>query len=69
MRAKVQIPSYYLYQLNVDTADLVRKFAELATLREIVRQKEAALHATRPPPKTSIASKAVSHPSHHRTVR
>jgi hypothetical protein len=47
MRAKVQIPSYYLYQLDKDNAELLRKFAELATLRELVRQKEAALRAKR----------------------
>jgi hypothetical protein len=58
MRAKVRIPSYYLNQLDIDNADLVRKFAELATLRELVRQKEAALHATRASRKTSIPTKA-----------
>jgi hypothetical protein len=47
MRANVQIPSYYLYQLDKDNAELFRKFAELATLRELVRQKEAAQRAKR----------------------
>ncbi|MEH2572692.1 hypothetical protein V1272_002027 [Bradyrhizobium sp. AZCC 1708] len=47
MRAKVQIPSYYLYQLDKDNTEILRKFAELATLRELVRQKEAALRAER----------------------
>jgi hypothetical protein len=47
MRANVQIPSYYLHQLDKDNAELIRKFAELATLREQVRQKEAALRTKR----------------------
>jgi hypothetical protein len=47
MRGKVQTASYYLYQLEKDNAELLRKFAELATLRELIRQKEAAVHAKR----------------------
>jgi hypothetical protein len=47
MRVNVQTPSYYLYQLEKDNAEQLRKFAEFATLRELVRQKEAALRAKR----------------------
>jgi hypothetical protein len=45
MRARVQSVNYYLYQLEKDNAELLREFAELATLGELVRQTEAALHA------------------------
>jgi|KBSMisStandDraft_5_1062788.scaffolds.fasta_scaffold2562420_2 hypothetical protein len=36
-----------LHQLEDDAADLVRKFAELAMLRELVEQKESALRTQR----------------------
>jgi hypothetical protein len=66
MRAKVQIPSYYLYQLDRDNAELLRKFAELATLQELVQQKEAALRAKRVSRKKSIPTTAGDHHSHPR---
>jgi hypothetical protein len=47
MRGKVQTASYYLYQLEKDNAELLRKFVELGTLRELIRQKEAAVRAKR----------------------
>jgi hypothetical protein len=45
MRERVQSANCYLYQLEKDNAELLREFGELATLRELVRQTEAALHA------------------------
>jgi hypothetical protein len=70
MRAKVQIPSYYLYQLDKDNADLIRKFAELATLRERVRQKEATLRAKRAHRERSTTMLPIKagDPSRHRTA-
>ncbi|MFG3593312.1 hypothetical protein [Bradyrhizobium sp. RDI18] len=47
MRATLQTASDRLHQLKNDNIDLDRKFAELANLRELVRQKEAALRAER----------------------
>ena len=35
---KIHNPSYYLSQLEKDNAELLQKFAELAVLRELVRQ-------------------------------
>jgi hypothetical protein len=47
MTGKVQTASDRLHQLENDNADLVRKFAELTTVRELVRQKEAVLRTKR----------------------
>ena len=40
---KIHDPSYYLSQLEEDNAELLQKFAELAALRELVRQIEQGL--------------------------
>jgi len=45
MASKVQKIIHNLHQLGVDNADLLRMFAELATLRERIRRHEAALAA------------------------
>ena len=42
MRVKIQSASYYLVQLEKDNAKLLREFAELAALRELIRQTEEA---------------------------
>ena len=72
MTGKVRSASDRLHQLENDNADLVRKFAELATLRELVRQKEAALR-TKPASherSTIILPTKSGDPSgHHRTAR
>ena len=43
MTSKVQTADDRLHQLADDAADLVRKFAELAMLRELVEETESAL--------------------------
>jgi hypothetical protein len=53
MRDKVETASHYLDQLGKDNAELMRRFAELATLRELVRQTEEDLRAKRASHKTS----------------
>ena len=45
MRSQVQTAGDRLHQLKKDVADLLRNFAELAMLRELVEQKEAALRS------------------------
>ena len=45
MGSKVQKTIHNMHQLEVDNADLLRMFAELATLRERIRRHEAALAA------------------------
>jgi hypothetical protein len=47
MTSTVRTSGDRLHQLANDNADLVRKFAELATLRELVRQTETALRTKR----------------------
>jgi hypothetical protein len=46
MGSKCQKPIHSLHQLEVDNEELVRRLAELATLRERVRHLEAAIYAT-----------------------
>jgi hypothetical protein len=47
MSDKVETASHCLDQLGKDNAELLRRFAELATLRELVRQTEEGLRAKR----------------------
>jgi hypothetical protein len=47
MTATLQSASERLHQLENDNVDLTRNFAELEKLREMVRQKEVSLPATR----------------------
>jgi hypothetical protein len=47
MREICQAASDLLNQLKNDNVDLDRQFAELANLRELVRQKEASFQAKR----------------------
>jgi hypothetical protein len=46
MGSNCQKPIHSLHQLEVDNEELVRRLAELATLRERVRHLEAAIDAT-----------------------
>ena len=71
MTSNVQTAGDRLHQLANDTADLVRKFAELATLRELVEQKEAALRTKRASHKrstTTLPTKSGDPSDHHRAA-
>ena len=54
MRDKVRTASHYLYQLEKDNAELLRRFAELATLRELVRQSEEGQHTKQASPEAAV---------------
>jgi hypothetical protein len=58
---KVQNPSYYLSQLEKDNAELLQEFAELAVLRELVRQSEHGPVANGAPRRTINVSDPRSH--------
>jgi hypothetical protein len=69
MTSKVKPAGDRLHQLANDAADLVRRFAELAMLRELVEQKEAALRSKRASHKrstTTLPTKSGDPSGHHR---
>ena len=69
MTSNVPTASDRLHQLANDNADLVRKFAELATLRQLVEQKDSALRSKRASHKRSTTTwptKSHDPSDHHR---
>ena len=71
MTSKVQTADDRLHQLADDAADLVRKFAELAMLRELVEETESALGIKRASHKRStptLPTKSRDPSDHHRAA-
>jgi hypothetical protein len=69
MGRKIKAPNYYLHRLNADNAKLLRKFAELATLRERVRQLEVVWQAKATPRERVAISNRDQSLHHYRSPR
>ena len=71
MTGKVKPAGDRLHQPANNAADLVRKFAELAMLRELVEQEESALRSNRASHKrstTTLPTKSRDPSDHHRAA-